>query len=106
MFRSYLACAFLTAGALFAAACSQDAPTATTAAESDIDANRVPEVNPAPLGGSLFPLNADDRSQFLRGSIVFNTVFTPATGLGPLFNARSCAACHNRPVVGGSGTPI
>src|SRR5437899_6666299 len=35
--------------------------------------------------------------------VVFSRVFTPATGLGPLFNNNSCATCHEVPVVGGSG---
>ena len=34
---------------------------------------------------------------------MFATAFTPATGLGPLFNAVSCASCHEEPVVGGGG---
>jgi CxxC motif-containing protein (DUF1111 family) len=33
-------------------------------------------------------------------------VFTPETGLGPLFNADSCAECHEDPVVGGSGDEV
>lgn len=35
-----------------------------------------------------------------HGVRIFNTTFTPATGLGPLFNANSCVACHPGP--GGS----
>ncbi|MEO8804880.1 MAG: di-heme oxidoredictase family protein [Burkholderiaceae bacterium] len=34
------------------------------------------------------------------GERIFRTAFTPATGLGPLFNADSCLACHPGP--GGS----
>jgi len=37
---------------------------------------------------------------------MFQTTFTPATGLGPLFNARSCAECHEDPVVGGVGDEV
>lgn len=36
------------------------------------------------------------------GARVFQQVFAPATGLGPLFNERSCAACHPGP--GGAST--
>lgn len=43
------------------------------------------------------------RAGFERGSTLFQRVFTPATGLGPEFNAVSCASCHRAPVVGGSG---
>lgn len=32
-----------------------------------------------------------------RGKQVFQTDFTPQTGLGPLFNATSCVACHPGP---------
>jgi CxxC motif-containing protein (DUF1111 family) len=32
-----------------------------------------------------------------RGERFFRTEFTPATGLGPLFNAPSCVACHPGP---------
>src|SRR2546425_9972815 len=38
------------------------------------------------------------------GRVVFTTVFTPQTGLGPLFNSVGCANCHEQPVVGGSGS--
>lgn len=48
----------------------------------------------------LSPLH---RAVFERGLTLFQTVFTPSTGLGPAFNAVSCASCHQAPVVGGSG---
>lgn len=35
------------------------------------------------------------------GATAFNKSFTPAEGLGPLFNARSCVACHSEPSAGG-----
>ena len=38
-----------------------------------------------------------------RGAALFATSFTPAQGLGPLFNNTSCLACHNTPSPGGSG---
>jgi CxxC motif-containing protein (DUF1111 family) len=38
-----------------------------------------------------------------RGSEVFATNFTPAQGLGPLFNNTSCLGCHNTPAPGGGG---
>jgi CxxC motif-containing protein (DUF1111 family) len=37
---------------------------------------------------------------------VFQAVFTPTTGLGPLFNADGCATCHGAPAVGGVGVQI
>src|SRR5207237_4245882 len=36
----------------------------------------------------------------------FQTGFTPATGLGPLFNGSSGAECHENPVVGGVGDEV
>lgn len=58
-----------------------------------------------------FPdMNGDHRTQFFSGESLFdqNWVAAPAStlardGLGPLFNARSCAACH---VKDGRGKPF
>jgi len=41
-------------------------------------------------------------AQFSRGDENFERVFTPADGLGPIFNNVSCAACHP---ADGRGTP-
>jgi len=38
-----------------------------------------------------------------RGLALFRRTFIPSTGLGPEFNATSCASCHNTPTTGGSG---
>ena len=38
-----------------------------------------------------------------QGQAVFITEFAPEQGLGPLFNKRSCVACHNYPTPGGMG---
>ncbi|MCF6109314.1 di-heme oxidoredictase family protein [Mesorhizobium muleiense] len=38
-----------------------------------------------------------DANLAMRGKQVFQTDFTPQTGLGPLFNAASCVACHPGP---------
>jgi CxxC motif-containing protein (DUF1111 family) len=38
-----------------------------------------------------------------RGAQLFRIGFTPAQGLGPLFNRRSCAGCHGYPSPGGVG---
>jgi len=37
------------------------------------------------------------------GSTLFRKEFGPADGLGPLYNARSCLACHQSPTSGGMG---
>ncbi len=40
-----------------------------------------------------------------RGQTLFQTAFTPAEGLGPLFNGRSCLECHGSPASGGAARP-
>lgn len=47
------------------------------------------------LDGPVEGLTETENLRFLRGDIAFNDeVFTPATGLGPLFVATSCGTCH------------
>ncbi len=47
------------------------------------------------LDGPLEGLSESDRIRFLRGDAAFNDViFTPSTGLGPLFVANACGTCH------------
>jgi CxxC motif-containing protein (DUF1111 family) len=59
---------------------------------------------PPPEPGDPLPdLTAEERDRFDRGRAVFERLFTPETGLGPLFNAASCATCHVDPAVGGNG---
>lgn len=41
-------------------------------------------------------------ARFAAGLRQFETRETPATGLGPVFNAASCAVCHAEPTTGGS----
>jgi Di-haem oxidoreductase, putative peroxidase len=38
-----------------------------------------------------------------QGRDLFSFELGPAQGLGPLFNGRSCASCHNAPFAGGEG---
>src|SRR5437660_1825138 len=58
------------------------------------------------LGEPLAGLTPQQKAQFAEGRKVFQRVFTPEEGLGPLFNANSCAQCHETPVVGGVGDEI
>jgi CxxC motif-containing protein (DUF1111 family) len=58
---------------------------------------------PPKPGEPLDGLTPEQRDQFERGRSEFQRVFAPDTGLGPLFNADSCAECHESPVAGGSG---
>lgn len=46
------------------------------------------------LDGTIEGLTATQTAQFLRGDVAFTKVFTPATGLGPLFVSNSCISCH------------
>ncbi len=44
----------------------------------------------------------EQRATFARGQLVAARRFTPAEGLGPEANVTFCAACHEKPVMGGS----
>jgi CxxC motif-containing protein (DUF1111 family) len=47
------------------------------------------------LDGPVDGLTPEQNALFIKGDIAFNDeVFTPATGLGPLFVATSCGTCH------------
>ena len=61
---------------------------------------------PPELGGPLPGLTPEQLADFEGGREVFETVFTPETGLGPLFNANSCAECHEDPLTGGTGDEV
>jgi len=54
------------------------------------------------LGGPMEGLTPDELAAFRRGRPVFEHRFTPSEGLGPFYNATSCASCHSTPVAGGS----
>ena len=55
----------------------------------------------AKLGDPIPGLTQSELDAFNRGRIVFERRFTPEDGLGPLYNAVSCASCHSTPVTGG-----
>jgi CxxC motif-containing protein (DUF1111 family) len=63
-------------------------------------------VKPPKLGDPLAGLTREERARFDQGRQVFGRVFTPETGLGPLFNSTSCAECHEDPVPGGPGNEL
>lgn len=46
------------------------------------------------LDGPIAGLTPTQLSLFLDGDEAFSEMFTPATGLGPVFNQVSCASCH------------
>ena len=55
------------------------------------------------LDGPIEGLTHAQQGQFLKGDIAFGEVFTKETGLGPLFVANQCSACH---AGDGKGTPF
>jgi CxxC motif-containing protein (DUF1111 family) len=59
-----------------------------------------PVVTPM-AGEALAGLTAAQRSDFADGLADFSSVEEVSDGLGPLFNERSCAACHTTPAIGG-----
>jgi CxxC motif-containing protein (DUF1111 family) len=61
---------------------------------------------PPEPGEPLLGLDPAQRDQFDRGKAIFNRVFQPETGLGPLFNANACGECHEDPVAGGVGDEV
>ncbi|WP_284614368.1 di-heme oxidoredictase family protein [Aquabacterium humicola] len=68
-----------------------------------------PVVNAAPPPGVNLPgaplvgLNDAQAQAFTTGREEFEAVETPEGGLGPIFNDRSCAACHDAGGIGGGG---
>jgi CxxC motif-containing protein (DUF1111 family) len=57
---------------------------------------------PAPTAGeALAGLTAAQRAGFADGLAEFVTQEKVSDGLGPVFNERSCAACHSAPATGG-----
>lgn len=58
---------------------------------------------PPEPGDPLDGLTDEQQARFEKGRPIFDRVFTPETGLGPLFNSTACASCHADPVSGGAG---
>jgi CxxC motif-containing protein (DUF1111 family) len=90
------------------AACTPDQKTPTEApAIQDDQASELLQRIIAGKPGDPVPNLAPEELRFFgQGMAVFSTVFTPATGLGPLFNSTSCAQCHNNPTLGGYGDSV
>jgi CxxC motif-containing protein (DUF1111 family) len=61
---------------------------------------------PPKPGDPVRGLSAADRARFDSGRAVFDSTFTPETGLGPLFNADGCGECHEDPAAGGTGDEV
>lgn len=67
-----------------------------------LDAIQIPPPPGAPLPG----LTPAQIGLFNAGRDQFVQVETPATGLGPVFNGRSCLECHREPAPGGAGNDL
>jgi CxxC motif-containing protein (DUF1111 family) len=65
----------------------------------------VAQGQPAP-GDPLPGLTATEFTQFRLGLDDFTEVESAEDGLGPAFNATSCAACHNVPAIGGTSVIV
>lgn len=61
---------------------------------------------PIKPGDPLRRLSDQQLGLFNEGKEVFDSVFTPETGLGPVFNANGCGECHEDPVLGGEGDEV
>jgi CxxC motif-containing protein (DUF1111 family) len=61
---------------------------------------------PVKPGDPVQGLSDAQLGRFNQGKEVFDSEFTPETGLGPVFNANGCGECHEDPVVGGVGDEV
>src|SRR4051794_40555899 len=61
-----------------------------------------PRPGAAAAGGPVPGLSTDYGALFLQSQGTFAEVDAVSEGLGPRFNADSCAACHAFPAVGGT----
>jgi CxxC motif-containing protein (DUF1111 family) len=77
--------------ALTLAACSGDGPKEPLYLVAGAPGDPVPGLHPQEL------------ARFRQGEDLFNKVFTPDEGMGPLFNENQCSACHTDPAPGGTG---
>jgi CxxC motif-containing protein (DUF1111 family) len=57
-------------------------------------------------GEPISGLTPAERAQFDLGKKAYTTSVTAAQGLGPAFNGRNCAACHEVPIGGWGGTTV
>ncbi len=74
----------------------------STAPPADGQTDPGPRTGVAAAGGPVAGLSTSQLAMFAQGQGTFQEVDNVADGLGPRFNADSCAACHAFPAVGGS----
>lgn len=90
--------AALASFAFLAAACGRAAPRPDGAAEL-----RAAAAVAAAAGEPLPGLTPAQLADFRAGAALFDKIFSPEEGLGPLFNENQCSACHTDPAPGGTG---
>jgi CxxC motif-containing protein (DUF1111 family) len=97
---------FLAAGSLSAQSLSVT-PTTSAATRPNhppaVSAAKLPG-NPPQFGDPLPGLTSNQAMAFTVGQAQFQVTDGPADGLGPIFNAQSCNACHTQPLVNNAVT--
>jgi CxxC motif-containing protein (DUF1111 family) len=58
------------------------------------------------VGGTIPELTSAQLTAFASGEDEFQEINTVATGLGPVFNEKSCGGCHSEGALGGAGTQV
>src|SRR3954447_11927525 len=61
---------------------------------------------PVKLGDPVPGLAPTELARFVAGREDFEEVETPQDGLGPVFNNKSCVACHSSPAMGGDSNIV
>jgi CxxC motif-containing protein (DUF1111 family) len=99
----------LLASALLASACREADEEPSSSQPAAAAPAPTPSLSESPrhlaaehLGDPIPGLTQAELDAFERGRVIFERRFTPSDGLGPLYNAVSCASCHSTPTVGGS----
>jgi CxxC motif-containing protein (DUF1111 family) len=64
------------------------------------------EAAAAEFGDPIRRLSPDELARFSDGRAAFEQIEDVADGLGPVFNANSCAACHNVGATGGGSETV
>jgi CxxC motif-containing protein (DUF1111 family) len=95
---------------LLAAACTDDrqGPTPTAPVAVPGGASHMVSASGTTLGQPIAGLTLAQLASFNRGKVLFEKTFTQLGGLGPIFNASSCAECHGetQDVLGGTGDEV
>ncbi len=75
---------------------------AVLATGCDVESDREYGLYPPEIGGPIQGLDDATLARWESGKAVMERSFGPSEGLGPQYNATSCASCHHFPATGGS----